>query len=74
MAATATGAVVAEGYPPIEPVEKLYADNDIRGKAAPHLVVKKWLNGPVPKTHNKGGAHRFLGNLVSQLSQTDTRA
>ena len=53
LAATATAAAAADGYPPIEPVKKLYAENDIRGKAAPHLVVKKWLNGPAPKTHNK---------------------
>jgi thiol-disulfide isomerase/thioredoxin len=49
----ASAASTAKGYPPIEPIKKLYASNDFRGKQAPHLVVTKWLNGPAPKTRNK---------------------
>jgi cytochrome c biogenesis protein CcmG/thiol:disulfide interchange protein DsbE len=55
LAASATAASAAstpKKYPSIEPVQKLYA-KDVRGKRAPHLVVKKWLNGPAPDTHGK---------------------
>lgn len=40
------------GYP--KPVEKnLYAGQDLRGKAAPKLVVEKWVTGNAPSTKGK---------------------
>lgn len=50
---TSTNAQADDGYPPITKVEKLYANEDFRGKPAPELVVKKWLTGKAPKTKGK---------------------
>lgn len=41
------------GYPAIITKKELYAKNDLRGKAAPALEVKTWLNGAKPNTTGK---------------------
>lgn len=43
----------ADSYPAIVTKKELFAKNDLRGKMAPTLEVKNWINGPAPKTTGK---------------------
>jgi len=40
-------------YPSTTTKKTLYAEKDLRGKAAPKLEVEKWLTGPAPDTKGK---------------------
>ncbi len=51
LACPATSA--ADGYPDIITKKELFAKNDFRGKTAPALEVKAWLNGTAPDTKGK---------------------
>lgn len=42
----------ASGYPPYTK-KQLYAEQDLRGKPAPKLIVSEWLNGAAPDTKGK---------------------
>jgi len=54
LAATLVGqALASDGYPPYVTTKKLYAKNDLRGKAAPKIEVEKWLFGTAPETKGK---------------------
>lgn len=40
-------------YPSTTTKKTLYAKHDLRGKAAPKLVVERWLSGKAPETKGK---------------------
>ena len=48
----ATALIASANYPPIVKKE-LYADVDLRGKAAPKIKVEEWLTGERPSTKGK---------------------
>lgn len=53
LAVACPGTNAEDSYPAIVTKKELYAKNDLRGKAAPALEVKKWLNGSKPDTTGK---------------------
>ena len=58
----------APKYP--APVKKELYGNDLRGKAAPVLVVEKWLSEA--RDAGEGSVDRFLGDVVPAVPRDDS--
>src|SRR5256885_2323803 len=53
LALACPGTSAADSYPEIVKKKELFAKQDLRGKTAPALEVKNWLNGSAPDTTGK---------------------
>ncbi|MDI9641410.1 TlpA disulfide reductase family protein [Kamptonema cortianum] len=53
IAAAIVGIPQEANYPPYIKDKELYAENDLRGKEAPKLVVETWMSGAAPKLEGK---------------------